>query len=107
MLWIWTDDCIKDMSSPYPYVYFYFLLFYCALLTLFSHDVIVPLFALIHLSHVPALCLGIVHTLFSLCFLCSSLLDIVSFVGNSVGPTLDFLSRRHVLSRLSHIVFKA
>ena len=73
MFWIWTDDCIKDTSSHTPMSIFTFSSFYCTLLTLFSHDVIVPLFALIHLSHVPTLCLGIVPTLLSLCFLCSSL----------------------------------
>ena len=74
MLWIWTDDCIKDVSSHTPMSIFTFLLLYCALLTLFSHDVIFPLFALINPSHVPALCLGIVPTLLSLCFLLFSLL---------------------------------
>ena len=40
-----------------------FLLFSIVLLTLYSHDITLPLFLLIHLSHDPAFCLQIILTL--------------------------------------------
>ena len=40
-----------------------FLLFSTVLLTFYSHDITLPLFSLIHLSHDPAFCLLIILTL--------------------------------------------
>ena len=42
-----------------------FLLFSVVLLTFYSHDITLPLFLIIHLSHDPAFCLLIIPTLFN------------------------------------------
>ena len=41
----------------------FFLLFFVVLLTLYSHDITLPLFSLIHLSHDSVFCLLIILTL--------------------------------------------
>ena len=56
-------DYIFDVDT-HPYVDpDSFLLFSDVLLTFYSHDITLPLFLLIHLSHDPAFCLLIIHTL--------------------------------------------
>ena len=57
-------DYILDVDA-HPYVHTdSFLLFSDVLLTFFSHNITLPLFSLIHLSHDPAFCLLIIPTLF-------------------------------------------
>ena len=54
---------IFDVDA-HPYVHpDSFLLFYGVLLTLYSHDITLPLFLLIHLSHDPVFSLQIILTL--------------------------------------------
>ena len=56
-------DYIFDVDD-HPYVGpDSFLLFSIVLLTFHSHDITLPLFSLIHLSHDPAFCLLIIPTL--------------------------------------------
>ena len=56
-------DYISDVDV-HPYVHpDSFLLFSIVLLTFYSHDITLPLFLLIHLSHDPAFCLLIILTL--------------------------------------------
>ena len=61
-----------------------FLLFSIVLLTLYSHDITLPLFSLIHLSHDPAFCLQIILTLFLPLFLLWTGLLIVLTHTNSI-----------------------
>ena len=56
-------DYIFDVDA-HPYVDpDSFLLFSIVLLTFYSHDITLPLFSLIHLSHDPTFCLQIILTL--------------------------------------------
>ena len=55
---------VTSLMNIYPYVDpDSFLLFSVVLLTFYSHDITLPLFSLIHLSHDPAFCLLIIPTL--------------------------------------------
>ena len=56
-------DYIFDVDAHSYVVLDSILLFFVVLLTFYSHDITLPLFLLIHLSHNPTFCLLIISTL--------------------------------------------
>ena len=67
-----------------------FLLFSVVLLTFLSHDITLPLFSIIHLSHDPAFCLLIIPTLFiAFVSFWTGLLRVLTHTNSIVVQTSD------------------